>query len=150
MNNIRPANIADTGRIAEIIVTNYRVNFYPFFLNDEFYFKEMNVLDIASEYAADPVLSENTYVYDDGIIKGVLRLDGDEIKKLFVEPQFQSMGAGTNLLRFAVDEKKTFRLWVLDYNKRAQAFYIRNGFEFTGGKMIEDDWEPLSEMVCRR
>ena len=47
--HIRPAEPSDASRIAEIFVTNYRVNFYPFFHNDEFYFKELNVLDTAAE-----------------------------------------------------------------------------------------------------
>ena len=38
MEFIRPATVKDVSRIAEIIVTNYRVNFYPFFNNDLFYF----------------------------------------------------------------------------------------------------------------
>lgn len=37
---IRHAKSEDISRIAEIIITNYRVNFYPFFKNYEFYFKE--------------------------------------------------------------------------------------------------------------
>ena len=47
---IRKARREDAGRIAEIIVTNSRVNFYPFFHNDEYYFKELNVTDTAAEY----------------------------------------------------------------------------------------------------
>ena len=37
MEFIRPVTVKDVSRIAEIIVTNYRVNFYPFFNNDSFY-----------------------------------------------------------------------------------------------------------------
>ena len=32
MTHIRHATESDASRIAEIIVTNYRVNFYPFFI----------------------------------------------------------------------------------------------------------------------
>ena len=35
---IRPARETDAGRIAEMIVINYRVNFYPFFRNYAYYF----------------------------------------------------------------------------------------------------------------
>lgn len=49
MTHIRHAIESDASRIAEIIVTNYRVNFYPFFRNDTFYFGELNVLDTAKE-----------------------------------------------------------------------------------------------------
>ena len=45
---IRPAKGCDASRIAEIIITNYRVNFYPFFRNDPFYFGELNVVDMVS------------------------------------------------------------------------------------------------------
>ena len=46
---IRPARPADASRIAEMIVTNYRANFYPFFHNDEFYFGELNVIDTEND-----------------------------------------------------------------------------------------------------
>lgn len=143
---IRPAKEKDAGRIAEIIVTNYRVNFYPFFKNDEFYFDELNVLDTAAEYRSDTQALNETYVYDDGVIKGVIRISGSEIVKLYVEPQFQSGGIGAKLLSFAVNEKKADWLWALEYNKRGIAFYKRNGFELTGEKMIEDEWVPLLKM----
>ena len=146
MNFVRKAEASDASRIAEIIITNYRVNFYPFFLNDEFYFDELNVVDMASEYCEGSDALNNTYVYDDGVVKGIIRVNGSEIEKLYVEPQFQSHGIGAELLRFAVDEKKADNLWALEYNKRGIAFYQRNGFELTGEKMIEDEWVPLLKM----
>ena len=153
MNNtthIRPARILDAGRVAEIIVTNYRVNFYPFFKNDEFYFGELNVLDVASEYTEGSQALNETYVYDDGVVKGIIRISGSEIVKLYVEPQFQSGGIGAKLLEFAVKEKKADRLWALEYNKRGIAFYQRNGFELTGEKMIEDEWVPLVKLELKK
>lgn len=146
MKNIRPASPADASRIAEIIVTNYRINFYPFFQNDEFYFGELNVLDTASEYAENSQALADTYVYDDGVVKGIVRINGREVEKLFVEPQFQSQGIGAELLRFAVETMNAEFLWVLEYNKRGMAFYRRHGFELTGEKMIEDEWVPLLKM----
>ena len=146
MNNIRSASAADASRIAEIIVTNYRVNFYPFFCDDAFYFGELNVLDMASEYAAGSQALADTFVYDDGIVKGIIRVSGDEIEKLFVEPQFQSQGIGAALLQFAVETLHADWLWVLEYNQRGIAFYRRHGFELTGDHMTEDDWVPLLKM----
>ena len=146
MNYIRPAEARDASRIAEIIVTNYRVNFYPFFLNDPFYFKELNVLDTASEYEEGSEALMDTYVYDDGVVKGIIRIHGEEIVKLYVEPAFQSQGIGKVLLDYAVKEKKANWLWALEYNKRGIAFYQRNGFCLTGEKLIEDDWVPLLKM----
>lgn len=146
MNFIRPALAADASRIAEIIITNYRVNFYPFFRNDLFYFGELNVLDMASEYAEGTEALSNTFVYDDGVVKGIIRISGDEIEKLYVEPQFQSQGIGAKLLDFAVSDKKASWLWVLEYNTRGITFYQRYGFRLTGEKIIEDEWVPLLRM----
>ena len=145
MNPIRKAIPADAGRIAEIFVTNYRVNFYPFFKNDPFYFDELNVLDTAAEYAEGSEALAHSYVYDDGIIKGFIRFCGPEIEKLFVEPQFQSCGIGAALLQYAL-EQGARELWALEYNTRGIAFYERHGFSLTGERILEDDWVPLLKM----
>ena len=50
MPYIRPATIDDLSRIAEIIVFNYRLNFYPIFQDDDFYFKEMQVSNLVKAY----------------------------------------------------------------------------------------------------
>lgn len=146
MTQIRPATPADASRIAEIIITNYRQNFYPFFRNDAYYFGELNVMDMAAEYTDGSDALKNTYVYDDGVVKGIIRISGDEIEKLFIEPTFQSHGIGAKLLDFAVSVKHASWLWVLEYNERGIAFYERNGFTLTGEKIIEDEWVPLLKM----
>jgi putative acetyltransferase len=149
MEHIRQATAKDAFRIAEIFVTDYRLYFYPFFHNDAFYFKELNVADTAAEYAADPEILKRTFVYDDGVIKGFARLNGSLLDKLFIEPAFQSKGIGAELLQFAVD-RGADHLWALEYNKRGIAFYQRHGFHLTGEKFIEDDWVPLLKMTLER
>lgn len=147
MDFIRPAVPSDASRIAEMIVVNYRVNFYPFFNNDLFYFGELNVVDMAKEYSEGSEALKNSFVYDDGVVRGIIRVNGDEIEKLFVEPQFQSKGIGEKLLRYAVDTLHASSLWALEYNKRGIAFYQRHGFVLTGEKIMEDDWIPLVKMT---
>lgn len=149
MSYIRPAVATDASRISEIVITNYRVNFYPFFKNDGFYFRDLNVVEMAKEYADGTPALRNTYVYDDGVVKGMIRVNGDEIEKLYVEPQFQGSGIGSHLLEYAKMQLKATWLWALEYNTRGITFYKRHGFELNGEKMIEDDWVPLLKMVRR-
>lgn len=146
MNFIRPASAADASRISEIIIVNYRMNFYPFFQNDSFYFRELNVLDMAAEYKEGTEALNNTYVYDDGVVKGIIRIFDKEIEKLYIEPQFQGQGIGAKLLDFAVNNQKASWLWALEYNTRGIAFYQKHGFHLTGEKRIEDEWVPLLKM----
>lgn len=143
--NIRQAKRSDASRIAEMIVANYRKNFFPIFKNEEFYFGELNVIDVAREYTDNENILQDTYVYDDGVVKGMIRLDHDEVVKLYVEPQFQGEKIGTKLLNFATTDKGAKWLWVLEQNERGIRFYKRNGFNFTGETMLEDDWVPLKK-----
>ena len=48
---IRKAKNDDLNRIAEIEVFNYRLQFYPIFRSDEFYFGELQVPNVANRYA---------------------------------------------------------------------------------------------------
>ena len=82
---------------------------------------------------------KNTFVYDDGCVKGFIRVKEKEIQKLFVEPVLQGKGIGEALLMHAVREKGAYALWALEKNERAIAFYERHGFSKTGGRMTEED-----------
>lgn len=83
MNHIRPAKKIDLARIAEIEIFNYRLNFYPIFQNDAFYFDELQVPKQAKKYNH---LIDAVRVFDDGVIKGFIHVENREVKKLFVEP----------------------------------------------------------------
>ena len=147
MEHIRQATPGDASRIAEIIITNYRQHFYPIFRNEAYYFGELNVVDMAEKYRQDADMLRSTYVYDDGAVKGVIRVNGTEIEKLFVEPQFQSQGIGAALLGYAVEQLGADFLWVLEYNHRGIRFYQRHGFVLTEEKVVEDEMVPLRKMI---
>ena len=98
----------------------------------------MQVPALIQRYLDDASLLKNTFVYDDGAVKGIVRLNGLEIQKLFVEPVLQNQGIGAALLRFAVKEKNAQYLWALEKNSRAIAFYQRNGFRLTGDRKLEE------------
>lgn len=138
MEHIRQATAQDVSRVAEILVFNNRLNFYPIFQCDEYSFGELQVIPVANEFLADPQLLANTYVYDDGIVRGVIILDKDEVKRLFVDPCFQGRGIGAKLLRFAVEQHHATHLWALEKNVRAIQFYQRHGFHVTDEKVFEE------------
>ena len=134
MNPIRPAQRQDAGRMAEIEIFNYRLFFYPIFRNDAFYFDELQVSRMLED-------ERDAFVYDDGVVKGFIRMDGTEVRKLFVEPVLQGQGIGAALLEYAIREKNANSLWALEKNVRAIRFYQRHGFAVTGERKLEDDTE---------
>ena len=136
MQNIRKATIDDLARIAEIVIFNYRLNFYPIFKNDDYYFGELQVPNLIKQYES---IVDNIWVYDDGAIKGIIQVENQEIKKLFVEPVLQGNGIGFELLKFAIENHNTNTLWALEKNTRAIRFYERHGFKITADKKLEED-----------
>lgn len=138
MNPIRQARAEDAVRLAEIEIFNYRLNFYPIFQNDSYYFDELTVPSQAEAYGSDGELLRETYVYDDGVVKGFIRVAGKQVKKLFVEPVLQGNGIGAALLDYAVAEMDVRFLWALEKNTKAIAFYARHGFHVTGDRKPED------------
>ena len=135
MKNIRKARIEDLNRIAEIEVFNYRLNFYPIFKDDTYYFSELQVSSLTSKYRD---LINELYVYDDGVIKAFIMINNSEVKKLFVEPVLQGKGLGSKLLRYALDKCDVKYLWALEKNIRAINFYLNNGFKLSEDKKIEE------------
>lgn len=139
MKTIRQAAKEDLARIAEIEIFNYRLNFYPIFQNDWFYFNELQVPRRIEEYLIQPDKLQNTFVYDDSVIKGFIQIDGHEVKKLFVEPILQGHGIGAHLLEYAIRERDATSLWALEKNQKAISFYRRHGFYPTGERKLEED-----------
>ena len=134
--NIRKATYDDLARIAEIEIFNYRLHFYPIFQNDDFYFADLTVP--AQMESLKPRLP-NLWVYDDGVLKGFLEAENQEVKKLFVEPVLQGQSIGAELLMYAIREMDVRTLWALEKNTRAIAFYQRHGFRLTKDKKLEED-----------
>ena len=135
MKYIRPALPGDCVRIAETEIFCYRLNFYPIFRNDDFYFDELNVPAKAEGYREN---IDNIFVYDEGVVKGFIYIDGERVRKLFVEPVLQNNGIGTALMKFAVENYGVKHLWVLEKNTRAITFYERHGFHLTEEKVYEE------------
>ncbi len=82
--NIRKATRQDISRIAEILVFTKRMNYRSIFQNDFYSFGELQVLSVAEEYTALDIL-EHIWVYDDGIVKGMIHIENVEIRELYVD-----------------------------------------------------------------
>ena len=147
MPNIRKAQAEDLGRIAEIEVFNYRLNFFPIFKSEWFYFVELTVENVAKRYEN---MLDDIWVYEDAAVQGFMMKKDDEIVKLFVEPALQNNGVGAKLLDFAKQQGGKFLwalakqqggkfLWALEKNTGAIRFYQRHGFKLTGEKKFEED-----------
>ena len=132
---IRKANRNDLPRIAEIQVFNYRLFFYPIFKSDAYFFNRLRVSSLMQEYESAP---DSLYVYDDGAVKGFIKIEGTYIARLFVEPVLQNASIGSRLLEYAVKEHNADHLWVMEKNTKAIRFYEKHGFTVTGEKKPED------------
>jgi GNAT superfamily N-acetyltransferase len=65
----------------------------------------------------------------DGAAVAVLVLDGDEVDQLYVDPDWQRRGVGSELLRLAqVQRPGGLALWTFQSNHPARRFYERYGF----------------------
>ena len=143
---IRKAENKDLSRIAEIQIFNYRLYFYPIFLSDEYYFSELQVPSLMKHYETE---LESLYVYDDGVVKGFIKIEGTYIARLFVEPVLQNASIGTRLLEYAVNEHDADHLWTLERNIKAIRFYERNGFVITGEKKLEEGTKEYLVLLRR-
>lgn len=134
---LRKAGNMDISRIAEILIFTKRTTYRSIFKNDNVSFNEMQVLN-EIEKLSQPSALDNIYVYDDGIVKAMVKIEdiGEKTKvsEFFVDPFFQGEGIGTKILNNVIEKSKEVFLYVLDKNERAIRFYVKMGFKYTGEK----------------
>ena len=135
---IRKATKEDASRLAEIQIYAKRYSYRSIFQNDEVSFNEMQVLKLALFYQRHPGSIDNIYVFDDGIVKGMMQWNCEsserwELKELYVDPFFQREGIGTSLIKNFTESAKRRNayeafLWVLEENSSAISFYEKQGY----------------------
>ena len=135
---IRRAQPEDRCRMAEIFVYSNRLNYFPIFGDEAYSFSKLQVTAVLADFSEWIGDLENAYVWDDGILRGFVVSAGGEVFKLYVDAFFQGRGLGGALLEFAIAQTGARRLWVLEKNRRAQAFYARHGFLPTGEWRYEE------------
>ena len=133
---IRKAAPKDISRIAEILVFVKRIKYRPIFRNDEYSFGELQVLSVAEKYK-EPAILDNILVYDDGFVKGLIRIEKNEIVELYVDYFFQGQGIGSRLIEYAKENYPVDFLWVIEKNTDAVRFYEAHGFHLTDIKKTE-------------
>ncbi|MCD7994399.1 MAG: GNAT family N-acetyltransferase [Clostridia bacterium] len=138
MTEIRKATQKDISRIAEILVFTKRLNYRSIFHNDQYSFGEMQVLSVAQEYLDNPNTLNDIWVYYDEFVRGLIHIEGKEVKKLYVDSFFESEGIGGKLIEFAIQNFDVRYLWVLEKNERAVSFYEKHGFHYKNEWQYEE------------
>ena len=147
---LRSAEIKDASRLAEILIFAKRTAYRSIFKNDHVSFNKMQVLDLALSLRDEEHALDDLYVYDDGIVKGLIKwcreanptADCVRIQELFVDPFFQGQGIGSILIKDCIQQAKEHNvrkiiLWVLEENKPARSFYEKYGFQYNGVQRLE-------------
>lgn len=145
---IRKAEPKDLSRIAEILVFTKRMKYRSIFHNDEYSFNELQVVKVADEFN-DPELLDKVWVYDDGIVKGMIHLEGKEIAELYVDYFFWKEGIGSKLVEFAKEKFDAKVVWTLEKNADAIHFYEKHGFKLNGKKQLEEGTPEYIVMLER-
>ena len=138
MNHIRKAAVQDVSRLAEILVFTKRMHYRSIFHNDKVSFGEIQVLPVAQEFLTHVEKLKDIWVYDDEFVKGMIHIEKDWIRELYVESFFQGMGIGAALMDFAVQTFDVHHLFVLEKNESAIRFYQRHGFSLTQERRLEE------------
>ena len=133
---IRKAELKDISRIAEILVFTKRIKYRAIFHNDEYSFNELQVVKVADEFK-NPELLDKVWIYYDGIVKGIIHLEGKEIAELYVDYFFCKEGIGSRLVEFAKEKFDAKFVWTLEKNEDAIHFYEAHGFKLSGIRQLE-------------
>ena len=96
------------------------------------------MIPVAEQYS-NPEILENIWVYEeDGIVKGLIHIENNEVMELYVDFFFQGQGIGSELIEFAKKEHNVKVLWTLEKNQDAINFYEAHGFCRTGVRQLEE------------
>ena len=131
------------------MVFDKRINFRPIFQDDDYSFNELQVLKVAQAYARPEIL-DHMLVYDDGIVKGLLHIEGTEIAELYVDHFFQGQGIGAELIGHAKDRYGADHLWAIEKNQGAIRFYRAHGFYPSGQKKYEEGTTEFLVLLTRQ
>jgi len=154
---IRRLRKEDAPRAAEIHIFGWRAA-YRGIVSDETLFKEMTVAARIPAWEKRATEREEgyedweSYVYDDGIIKGILSIGScrDDDKKgsfelggIYVDPLMKRQGIGKALIRFCENRAKELGfkeilIWVFEANDPSRKFYEAMGYKTDGKTKVHE------------
>ena len=163
---IRPIELKDVPRCAEIHVFGWR-NAYRGIIPDDYLFNTLIIdekrLAKWEDYVHKPETDTERYLYDDGLIKGILTIgkcrDDDksnafELMGIYVEPLMKRQGIGTELAKFCEHRAKELGygeiyLWVFADNAESRKFYEKMGYRPDGVTKIWDRIPNITPKAVR-
>ena len=156
--NVRRATNNDSTRIAEIIVFSKRLKFRTIFNDDNYLFNTLSVVAVIEEIAKRKL--DNIFVYDDGIVKGMLYFKDisatkSELVELYVDTCFERSGIGQSLVKYYEQqcERKCIEiieLWSIEKNITANKFYEVLGYKKTGERQLIENTSEYEIKYSRK
>ncbi|HEX4930952.1 MAG TPA: GNAT family N-acetyltransferase [Gaiellaceae bacterium] len=143
---LRRAEPSDADAIADVFIASFEqlLNFLP----------RLHTHEEDRAFIRDLVERHEVWVAeDDGLIVGFAAIADARLEQLYVHPDYQGRGVGTELLAKTKERQPGgFSLWVFQQNDGARRFYEANGLELvelTDGSGNEEktpdaqyEWSP--------
>jgi len=86
-------------------------------------------------------------IRSDGQVAGFIVRDGTRVHALYIHVACRRRGLGGHLIAEAKSEVAMLRLWVLQGNVPARAFYVRHGFAEVTRSMGQGNDEGLPDIL---
>lgn len=142
INMIRKFQKADTKQVIKIWL-NGNEDAHPFIPNN--YWKSNCSMVEEQLFKAEVFVCE---IY--GEIQGFIGIMESYIAGIFVDKKYRSLGVGKQLLDYAKEKYSSLSLGVYRKNKRAVAFYLREGFSILSEELDETTGETEYIMIWQR
>lgn len=84
-----------------------------------------------------------------GAVAGFIAVEGGMVHALFIDPAWRGQGAGSRLLRYAIDTLQAAALDVNEQNPEALGFYRHMGFEVVGRSPVDGLGKPYPLLHMR-
>ena len=84
-----------------------------------------------------------------GQVAGFVGVEGDKVEMIFIHPAWRGQGAGSRLLKYAVEVLGAQSVDVNEQNEQAVGFYLRMGFEVEGRSELDGTGKPFPLLHLR-